>query len=80
MITTGRIRTVRLIKLSTVINCYFQKIMCANKKEEGSASAGPGSCSGHRQPWGQRQSKATESRQQTERCGSGNRNKAVCCK
>lgn len=48
MITTGKIRTVRLIKLSTVINCYFQKIMCVNKKEEGSTSAGPSSCSGHR--------------------------------
>lgn len=34
VITTGRTCTVRLIKLSTVINCYFQKIMCISKKEK----------------------------------------------
>lgn len=34
IITTGRTCTVRLIKLSTVINCFFQKIMCISKKEE----------------------------------------------
>lgn len=35
IITTGRTCTVRLIKLSTVINCYFQKIMYISEKEEG---------------------------------------------
>lgn len=34
IITTGRTCTVRLIKLSTVINCFFQKIMYISKKEE----------------------------------------------
>lgn len=34
IITTGRTCTVRLIKLSTVINCYFQKITYISKKEE----------------------------------------------
>lgn len=34
IITTGRTCTVRLIKLSTVINCFFQKIMCISKREE----------------------------------------------
>lgn len=34
IITTGRTCTVRLIKLSTVTNCYFQKIMYIRKKEK----------------------------------------------